>query len=418
MLSKRRACNPVTSILVISDSPAGGQESIDETLSRANSMDISINTFGFGVTHRPQTLVDLSAATGGMYSYCKEWMTLREVIGGCFGSLQSVSHQKLEVRLRVPASQCRIVKITGAEKHEIRPAGREAVVELRQMYFGQRRDVLVQMIVDRDVMTADTSAMSSDPWEAICRGLEAAVVEDDPNENGGRVEELVLLETSLQYQNVVDDRTKARRSNPSILTLPVLPPEPNAPEATRGRRLAPAQLLTSAHPAIVQRRVELLAADMLAKALVLAGRQENDAAHRLLSETRSILSGMTRGALPTPPTPSKDGGIDTSAFPMPTSSATTTVMGALEADLAAASEWISHGTLFQRDFRKQILQQEQIVRSQRAFSFRYASQTEARLTSRTGLEAYFATGIDGVRALIENAREWSMSLDFQEEGEE
>jgi hypothetical protein len=37
---------------------------------------------------------------------------------------------------------------------------------------------------------------------------------------------------------------------------------------------------------------------------------------------------------------------------------------------------------------------------------------------RTGLESYFANSIDGVRALIENAREWSMSLDFQEEGEE
>ena len=36
---------------------------------------------------------------------------------------------------------------------------------------------------------------------------------------------------------------------------------------------------------------------------------------------------------------------------------------------------------------------------------------------RTSLETYFATSIDGVRQLIENAREWSMSLDFQEEEE-
>src|SRR5271170_4227362 len=294
MLSKRRASNPITSILVISDSPAGGPDPIDQSISRANNMGVSINTFGFGVTHRPQTLVELSAATGGMYNYCKEWMTLREVIGGCIGSLQSLSHQKVEVRLRVPASQGRIVKITGAEKYDIRPAGREAVFEIKQMYFGQKRDILVQMIVDRDVMTTDSSAINSDPWEVICRGLESAVVDDDPNENGGRVEEIILLETSLQFQNVVDDRTKSRRSNPSILTLPVLPQEQNTPETIKGRRLAPAQLLTSAHPAIVQRRVELLAADMLAKALMLASRQENEPAHRLLAETRTILSGMTR----------------------------------------------------------------------------------------------------------------------------
>jgi hypothetical protein len=338
---------------------------------------VSINTFGFGVTHRPQTLVELATATGGMYNYCKEWMTLREVIGGCMGSLQSLSHQKLEVRLRVPASQCRIVKITGAEKSNIRPAGREAVIELRQMYFGQKRDILVQMVVDSDILTTDTSAISTDPWEVICRGLDAVTVSGDTNGAGGRLEEILLLEASLLFTTVLDDRPGPRRSNPSILTLPVLPQE-TTQQDSKGRRLAPVQLLTSAHPAIVQRRVELLTADMLSRALALAGRQENEAAHRLLTETRTILSGMTRGALPTPPAP-KDGGIDQPAFPQPSSSLiSTSVMGALEADLMAATEWISHGTLFQRDFRKQILQQEQIIRTQRAYSYRY-------ITSRTSL---------------------------------
>jgi len=81
---------------------------------------------------------------------------------------------------------------------------------------------------------------------------------------------------------------------------------------------------------------------------------------------------MTRGALPTPPTTKEGGnGVDPVMFPMPTASiVNASVMGALEADLAAAAEWISHGTLFQRDFRKQVLQQEQIIRTQRAFSFR------------------------------------------------
>jgi len=308
-------------------------------------------------------------------------MTLREVIGGCFGSLQSLSHHKLELRLRVPANQGRIAKVTGVDKVDIRPAGREAVVELRHTYFGQRRDILVQMIIDRDVMTTDSSAMSTDPWEAICRGLEAVSVNDeDPNEGTGRVEEILLLEASLQYCTVLDSRPGARRSNPSILTLPVLPAEPTSQDA-RGRKPPPGQLLTSAHPAIVQRRVELLAADMLTRALVLASRNENESAHRLLTETRTILGGMTRGALPTPPAPSKDGSIDLTQFPLPSASIVNpTLMMALENDLVAAAEWISHGTLFQRDFRKQILQQEQIIRMQRAYSFRYISHCFAQLT--------------------------------------
>ena len=39
MLSKRRALNPVSSILVVSDSPAGGADPIDQTISRATSME-------------------------------------------------------------------------------------------------------------------------------------------------------------------------------------------------------------------------------------------------------------------------------------------------------------------------------------------------------------------------------------------
>ena len=39
MLSKRRATNPITSILVISDSPAGGGEPIDQAIVRANGME-------------------------------------------------------------------------------------------------------------------------------------------------------------------------------------------------------------------------------------------------------------------------------------------------------------------------------------------------------------------------------------------
>jgi Mg-chelatase subunit ChlD len=39
MLSKRRATNPITSIIVISDSPAGGAEPVDQSILRANGME-------------------------------------------------------------------------------------------------------------------------------------------------------------------------------------------------------------------------------------------------------------------------------------------------------------------------------------------------------------------------------------------
>ena len=39
MLSKRRATNPVTSILVVSDSPSGGPDPIDQIVTQAQGME-------------------------------------------------------------------------------------------------------------------------------------------------------------------------------------------------------------------------------------------------------------------------------------------------------------------------------------------------------------------------------------------
>lgn len=179
------------------------------------------------------------------------------------------------------------------------------------------------------------------------------------------------------------------------------------------------------HPSIVQRRMELLTSDMLTRALTLVSRGQHDRAQHLLTETRSILKGLGKGGLP--PLPSNAGkppsnrssanGASSSSSPRnsevseghnsppetptiaPAAAVDTTIMSALDADLEAALEWISHPAVFGRDSRKAVLQAIGVISSQRAYTFRTAS------------EAHWAERVSGVKRLTEQSRLWRETAD-------
>ena len=63
---------------------------------------VGIYSFGLGLTHKPDTLIELSSRTKASYTYVKDWMMLRECVAGCLGALQSTSHQNVKLKLRLP----------------------------------------------------------------------------------------------------------------------------------------------------------------------------------------------------------------------------------------------------------------------------------------------------------------------------
>ena len=155
------------------------------------------------------------------------------------------------------------------------------------------------------------------------------------------------------------------------------------------------------HPHVVQRRMELLTSDMLSRSLTLVSRGQNERAHHLLAETRSILKGLGKGGLPPlppppsgalPPTPKiaanspTDSSYNSAASvstrapspPRPEPIHTFTpaagidskTMSALDYELESGLEWISHPAVFSRDSRKAVLQTIGVISSQRGLSFR------------------------------------------------
>lgn len=425
LLMQRKSSNATSSVLLISDSATSDQEGVNFVASRAEAAKITIHSFGLGLNHKPDTMVELSTKTKASYTYVKDWMMLRECLAGCLGALQSTSHQNAKLKLRLPeGSPAKFVKISGALQVMKRATGRDAEVVLGDLRFGDKRDILVQLAVAPDSGTPDS--VPSDPWENVIAGLEALggpLDQDDARTLS--VEELPLIQADLVWGDILRDGIMTQLPRPSLLAITVLP---SAAKKGPARPLTPP---IPPHPHIVQRRMELLTSDMLSRALTLVARGQNDRAHHLLAETRSILKGLGKGGLPPlppppsgalPPTPRNGDsrsspvegqhgpGSDARRTPSPPRSdpmnpfnpaagIDPSTMVALDTELESSLEWISHPAVFSRDSRKSVLQAIGVISSQRGFTY------------RTPAETLWASRIPGIKRLSERSREWRETSD-------
>ncbi|KIW02081.1 hypothetical protein, variant [Verruconis gallopava] len=441
LLMQRKSANPISSILLISDSSTSDAESVDFVVQRAEAAKVTIHSFGLGLTHKPDTMIELSTRTKASYTYVKDWMMLRECVAGCLGSLQTTSHQNAKLKLRLPeGSPAKFVKISGALHITKRASGRDAEAALGDLRFGDKRDILVQLAIQAD--NASSEQLPQDPWETILSGLEALGGPLDQEEHRNlSVEEVPLIQADLTFGDLQRDGAQAQLPRPSLLAITMLPSSPRAKSMIR-----PLTPPIPPHPSIVQRRMELLTSDMLTRALTLVSRGQHERAHHLLSETRSILKGLGKGGLPPLPPPGSstpsvppasrspglasangekpsdkaaDKGPDkNSAAPTSpdvpdrkangsppqsnerrdllraSSSVDARTVAALDAELESSLEWINHPAVFSRDSRKAVLQAIGVISSQRGYTF------------RTPAESLWAERISGIKALAEKSKEW------------
>ncbi|KAF2270323.1 von Willebrand and RING finger domain-containing protein [Lojkania enalia] len=422
LLMQRKSNNPLSSILLISDSSTSDVEGVDFVVSRAEAAKVTIHSFGLGLTHKPDTMIELSTRTKASYTYVKDWMMLRECVAGCLGSLQTTSHQNVKLKLRLPeGSPAKFVKISGALQITKRATGRDAEASLGDLRFGDKRDILVQLAISPD--TASPEQLPQDPWETIVSGLEALGGPLDQDDSRSlSVEEVPLIQADLSYGDILREGSIAHLSRPTLLTLPLLPSM--SKKNPSGRPSTPP---IPPHPSVVQRRMELLTSDMLTRALTLVSRGQHERAHHLLKETRSILKGLGKGGLPPlptannrrndPPSATESGGnnspvVENSPRPRtpsphaenpftPAAGIDATTMHALDAELESSLEWINHPAVFGRDSRKAVLQAIGVISSQRAYTF------------RTPSESLWADRITGVKRLSERSREWRETRDDQ-----
>jgi hypothetical protein len=392
-------------------------------------------------------MIELSTRTKASYTYVKDWMMLRECLAGVVGSLQTTSHQNVKLKLHLPeGSPAKFVKISGAFHYTKRATGRDAEAALGDLRFGDKRDILVQLVVSPENVSSEQ--LPQDPWESIVSGLEALGGSLDQDEQRNlSIEEVPLIQADLIYGDVQREGAVAQLPRQSLLAITMLP-------GPRSKAIArPVTPPIPPHPSVVQRRMELLTSDMLMRALTLVSRGQHERAQHLLTETRSILKGLGKGGLPPlppggpptvpqtrqlPPLPSSSASAmspttpvnadsnpegtsrrtpsppqsatasapqqptsplpplsaGTPPFPSPASLIDSRTVAALEAELDSSLEWITHPAVFSRDSRKAVLQAIGVISSQRGYSF------------RTPVEGLWAERIVGIKRMAERAREW------------
>lgn len=359
---------------------------------------------------------------------------LRECLAGCLGALQTMSHQNVKLKLRLPeGSPAKFVKISGALQITKRATGKDAEASLGDMRFGDKRDILVQLVIAPD--NASQEQLPQDPWESIVSGLEALGGAMDPDDQRTlSIEEVPLIQADLTWGDILRDGTLTHMPRPSLLAITMLPATTTSQKKSTWTNAPP----IPPHPSVVQRRMELLTSDMLTRALTLVSRGQHDRAQHLLSETRSILKGLGKGGLPPIPPPSGSksqtnlNGTSNTASSSPTSatperrrtpSPTSAIsansqhqfprrpsndalsmhsapgidastVAALDSELEASLEWINHPAVFGRDSRKAVLQAIGVISSQRGYTF------------RTPVESLWASRVSGVKKLTERSREW------------
>ncbi len=285
-------------------------------------------------------------------------------------------------------------------------------------------DILVQLVIAPD--NSSEEQLPQDHWESIVSGLEALGGSFEDNEQRvSSVEEVPLIQADLAYGDILRDGILAY-ARPSLLAITMLPANPRVSKISQ-----PSTPPIPPHPSVVQRRMELLTSDMLTRALYFVSRGQHDKASTLLTETRSILKGLSKGGLPPipPPTPKLNGATlgpvkdtirgdanlvsppnrsqpttperqpspgqtDTSAISNSSSTVDRGMLHALDTELETSLEWMSQPAVFGRDSRKAVLQAIGVIGSQRAYTF------------RSPAESLWASRVAGIRSLAAKIREW------------
>lgn len=175
VLEDRETMNPVSSIIVISDSLIDlVSEDLNMVNSRANLNKINIHTFGVSTRHSAQKLKNVSAVCNGNYFYVRGWNDLHQTVVGQFRSLQSYTHYNLSISISTTPG----VSIVGVAGHNpkiemnyetfslpLTPTKYTTenlrshlhCVELGDMTASEQRTFLVQVKIDSDFLRLNKS---------------------------------------------------------------------------------------------------------------------------------------------------------------------------------------------------------------------------------------------------------------------
>jgi hypothetical protein len=284
-------------VLVSDASDSTRRAQMDLVLARAEAANVPIHSFGYGRSHDPASLWLMSNHTSGTYTFVKDWYDLQDCVAGCVGGMMSIGLLNMKLHMKIVDSQrFRIRKVSGGPTSILASDGQNVDVDVGELRYGEKKEMLIELELDNsDVLRAaqmqshghgvamPNRALNATDQFVQSLGLDTLSIEDPPDFAYGMMEKMIdevpVLEVDGSFFDPSAAKHITRLAHPVLLTVTLLPASQNP---TR-------PLSTVSDPVIVRRRMELLASDMITRALVLVSRRNFQQAQRIIAETKRIL---------------------------------------------------------------------------------------------------------------------------------
>ena len=316
---QRKSRNPISGLILVSDaSDSTRRAQMDLVLARAEAANVPIHSFGYGRSHDPASLWLMSNHTCGTYTFVKDWYDLRSCVAGCVGGMMSIGllNMKLHIKI-VDGYRFRIRKVSGGPSSILASDGQNVDVEIGELRYGERKEMLIELELDntdsqkmaalaKQSKGADRGGRSMNATDQFVQslGLDSLSIEDDANMMDGMmdrmIDEVPVLEVDGSFLDPAANKQVSRLAHPVLLTITLLPNTGSNPQKNSS---------SVSDPVIVRRRMELLASDMITRALVLVSRRNFPQAQKIMGETKRILETVLQTISRTlPPPPSQMNG--------------------------------------------------------------------------------------------------------------
>ena len=324
---QRKAKNPLTGMILISDtSDIIKRAQMDLVTARLDAANVPVHALGYGKSHDPSPLWMLSNHTHGTYTFVKEWYDLRDSLAGVVGGLMSIALTNMKLHLNCADNDFRITKVSGTVQAMVSQDGKDVDIELKELRHGAVREIMVELELGTGGSSGENGeqqyssggssegdgnsggnnlqpghpsqsvrsgsrrgppSISTHAGSANGLGLDMLSVNDSNALRDGvyedhLIDEVPVTEVDCSFTDPAAGRSVSRLAHPVLLTLALLPAQ--SPPST-----------SPADPAIVRRRMELLASDMITRALLIASRKNFNHASRILRETKRIIETITDG---------------------------------------------------------------------------------------------------------------------------
>ncbi|KAK2462704.1 hypothetical protein APHAL10511_005222 [Amanita phalloides] len=411
---QRKGRNPISGMILVSDTSEHTRRAqLDLVLARAEAANMPIHSFGYGRSHEPSSIWLMSSSTKGTYTYVKDWYDLRDCVSGCVGGMMSIGLINMRLHMRVvDGHRFRVRKVSGGPTAIVATDGQNVDVDVGELRYGEKKEMLIELELDntdayRSALQQQQQAMQQHhmqhPWARAGNGsvggngggssaaskramnatdqfvhslgLDSLAIDDGVDFAFGMmdrmIDEIPVVEVDGSFFDPAAGKHVSRLAHPVLLTVTLMPVT-LAHGGAGGS--APRPPSHTSDPVIVRRRMELLASEMISRALVLVTKGNYQQGRVIFAETKRILHTVLQTISQSLPPPNANGGTVRNRKEV-TILAAVRAMQSISQDLQLLAEALEDNVeMFSHDHRKFGAQQAMILREQKAWTGRSATE--------------------------------------------